>query len=190
MKQKPLGQFVSTISMNHTTSKLQLQTVNANTDPLAPRSRFTNFAPSPINFQDKRYPTAEHRESSTSSNKVIIIDVFTVFQARKFLDKQPHLAERIRQLPTARAALEEASRLHRLQRRDWFDVNIGVMEEILEEKFRQHRHLRHCLLDTGNRDLIEASPVRTLLDIVAGSHRDHFTGRFVLGHWTRWKRKK
>lgn len=97
-------------------------------------------------------------------NKLVFIDVFAVFQAHKFLSKQPHLAERIRQLPTARAALEEASRLHRLQRRDWFDVNIGVMEEVLEAKFRQHRHLQQRLLDTGSRDLVEASPVRAIHD--------------------------
>lgn len=83
-----------------------------------------------------------------------------MFQAHKFFHTYPDLAEHIRKLPTPRAALEEASRNQRLQRRNWFEVNIAVMEEVLEAKFQQHRYLRRRLLNTGHRDLVEASPVR------------------------------
>jgi ribA/ribD-fused uncharacterized protein len=82
-----------------------------------------------------------------------------VFQAHKFLETSPHLAERIRRAPTPREALQEATRLRRQQRSDWFDVNLGIMDSILEAKFRQHDSLRHKLLETGDRELIEDSPV-------------------------------
>lgn len=82
-----------------------------------------------------------------------------MFQAHKFLNEYPHLAETIRQLPTARDALEEAGHLQRFKRADWFDVNVGIMDTVLQAKFDQHRELCHMLLDTQGRDLMEASPV-------------------------------
>ena len=88
-----------------------------------------------------------------------------VFQAFKFMETEPRLAEHIRNLRTPREALREATRMRSRQRSDWFDVNIGYMEIILEAKFSQHPHLRRELLDTGNSELIEASPVgRSLLE--------------------------
>ena len=85
-----------------------------------------------------------------------------MFQASKFLDANPQFAESIRTAPSARAAFEEASRMRRHQRSDWFKVNISVMENILEAKFSQHSYLRDMLLGTGDREIIEASPVSAI----------------------------
>lgn len=38
-------------------------------------------------------------------------------------------------------------------------MNIGVMERVVEAKFRHHEDLREMLLATGDRELIEDSPV-------------------------------
>ena len=84
---------------------------------------------------------------------------FTVFQAFKFMDTNPSLAERIRMLPTARMAQQEAKKQIRYQRADWLQVNVVMMEKVLAAKFKQHRHLRHLLRSTGSRELIEDSPV-------------------------------
>ena len=84
---------------------------------------------------------------------------FTVFQALKFMDTNPSLAERIRMLPTARMAQQEAKKQIRYQRADWLQVNVVMMEKVLAAKFKQHRHLRHLLRSTGSRELIEDSPV-------------------------------
>jgi predicted NAD-dependent protein-ADP-ribosyltransferase YbiA (DUF1768 family) len=70
------------------------------------------------------------------------------------------LAERIRRLPTARMAQQEARKQAHRQRADWLDVNVRVMDDVLERKFLQHRTLRRMLRDTGSRELIEDSPVR------------------------------
>ncbi|KAH9830124.1 DUF1768-domain-containing protein [Rhodofomes roseus] len=107
-----------------------------------PFFEFTNFAQSPIQWNGHWYPTAEH-----------------LFQAHKFMSTQPELAERIRHLPSARAAREEARRYRRFQRTDWFDVNVSIMEKILEAKFTQHPRLRDTLLGTADSMLIEGSPV-------------------------------
>ncbi|EKM52582.1 uncharacterized protein PHACADRAFT_261102 [Phanerochaete carnosa HHB-10118-sp] len=107
-----------------------------------PYYEFANFAPHSVRFERKEYPTAEH-----------------LFQAHKFLSTRPDLAERIRKVPTPRAALEEATRLRKLQRSDWFDVNISIMDQILEAKFTQDARLEKLLLDTGDSEIIENSPV-------------------------------
>ncbi|EKM52571.1 uncharacterized protein PHACADRAFT_149327 [Phanerochaete carnosa HHB-10118-sp] len=108
---------------------------------LEPYYEFTNFALYSVKYSGKRYPTAEH-----------------LFQAHKFLETNPRLAEHIRRQRTPRAALQEATRLRSAQRRDWFNVNVAIMDDILQAKFRQHATLRDMLLRTGNRELIEKSP--------------------------------
>lgn len=75
------------------------------------------------------------------------------------MDTNPALAERIRTLPTARMAQQEAKEQIRYRRTDWLEVNVAVMEKVLREKFKQHRHLRDLLRRTGSRELIEDSPV-------------------------------
>lgn len=107
-----------------------------------PYYEFTNFASYDVEYRGKIYPTSEH-----------------LFQARKFIDSRPELAEQIRTTPNSRAALETATRLRKLQRSDWYNVNISVMEEVVLLKFTQHRKLYEMLLGTGDRELVEASPV-------------------------------
>ncbi|KIO17882.1 hypothetical protein M407DRAFT_84531 [Tulasnella calospora MUT 4182] len=100
---------------------------------------FTNFAPYSVTYRDKEYPTSEH-----------------LFQARKFLDHRPLLAEHIRKgNDRPRFAFIEARRFAPETRPDWKEKSIEIMEEILELKFTQHNKLRRMLLDTGERLLIE-----------------------------------
>ena len=70
------------------------------------------------------------------------------------------LAELIRTQPSARSARSEAGFQRAHQRPDWFEVNVEVMDVVLQAKFTQHEDLREKLLKTGNRELIEDSPVR------------------------------
>ncbi|KZT64791.1 DUF1768-domain-containing protein [Daedalea quercina L-15889] len=124
-----------------------------------PYYEFTNFAPYPIRWNGHTYPSAEH-----------------LFQAHKFMTTRPDTADLIRQLPSPRAALEEAGRRRKQQRADWFEINVSVMDRILEAKFTQHSALRDLLLRTGNCELIEDSPV----DSFWGWGHDH-RGRNELG---------
>jgi predicted NAD-dependent protein-ADP-ribosyltransferase YbiA (DUF1768 family) len=101
----------------------------------------------------------------------------------------PTLAERIRTQPSARAARTEAGSRRAYQRQDWFDVNIEVMDVVLHAKFTQHADLRGKLLGTGNRELIEDSPVRVLpyfrtMQFFGGLNTR--TGRHVLGNRKGW----
>ena len=82
-----------------------------------------------------------------------------VFQAFKFMTTAPALAELIRTQPSARAARSEAGFQRAHQRSNWFEVNVEAMDLVLQTKFVQHEDLRLKLLATGNRELIEDSPV-------------------------------
>ena len=62
-------------------------------------------------------------------------------------------------MQSPRDALQEATRLARLRRPDWLEVNVTVMDSILEAKFTQHEDLFRLLLSTGERNIVEASPV-------------------------------
>ncbi|GJE95744.1 NADAR family protein [Phanerochaete sordida] len=107
-----------------------------------PYFEFTNAASYPITFRGQIYPTAEH-----------------LYNARKFLDGAPNLAERIRNARSPRTAIDESIRLQKFQRADWSSIKISVMEEVLEAKFTQHSILRSLLLGTGDRELIDTSPL-------------------------------
>ncbi|KAI0715550.1 DUF1768-domain-containing protein, partial [Fomitopsis betulina] len=124
-----------------------------------PYYEFTNFSPHPIRWDGHTYPTAEH-----------------LFQAHKFMPSRPDIAERIRRLRSPRDALDEANKLRKLQRTDWFNVNLGIMDRILYAKFTQYPELKASLLGTGNSELIEDSPV----DDFWGCGRDR-QGRNELG---------
>lgn len=100
---------------------------------------FTNFAPYSVTFRGKEYPTSEH-----------------LFQARKFLDHRPLLAEHIRRgSDRPRFAFIEARRFSPETRTDWKENSIEIMDEILKLKFTQHAKLRRLLLETGEKELIE-----------------------------------
>jgi predicted NAD-dependent protein-ADP-ribosyltransferase YbiA (DUF1768 family) len=83
----------------------------------------------------------------------------SVFQAMKFIDTHPALAERIRMLPSSREALRVAGQNRAKQREDWFEVNIQKMDEVLALKFAPGTALAKMLEQTGDKELIEDSPV-------------------------------
>ena len=88
------------------------------------------------------------------------------FQASKFFGR-PDIAEHIRHIRSPHDAQEQANRLARLRRPDWFEVNVAIMDTILYVKFTQHEALRQLLLSTGNREIVHSSPV----SLPCASHR-------------------
>ncbi|KAG8904849.1 hypothetical protein FRB99_001055 [Tulasnella sp. 403] len=106
----------------------------------SPYYEFTNFAPYEVKYQGKPYPTSEH-----------------LFQAMKFLEHRPLLAEHIRLGGRApRFAFQEARRFSPEVRKDWQQRNIEFMDVVLELKFKQHKDLKKMLLSTKDAILIEA----------------------------------
>ncbi|KAJ7919322.1 hypothetical protein B0H13DRAFT_250359 [Mycena leptocephala] len=106
-----------------------------------PHYGFTNFSAHPVQYKGKRYPTSEH-----------------LFQAFKFMENRPDIAEKIRKVSDfPRDAFKEARHQRDHVRTDWKDVNIAMMDIALEHKFSQHQDLRQELLMTGDAELVEDS---------------------------------
>ncbi|KAJ6601252.1 DUF1768-domain-containing protein [Mycena vulgaris] len=108
-----------------------------------PHYGFTNFSPHPVVYNGKVYPTSEH-----------------LFQAFKFMDNRPDLAEKIRNVSDSehpRKAFELAGKYTADKHPDWFKMNIAKMDIVIWHKFTQHEDLKQELLGTGDAELVEDS---------------------------------
>lgn len=100
----------------------------------------SNFWPAPVTFDEIEYPSVEH-----------------AYQAAKTLD--PDERRRIAALATPAEAKTAGRALasRGLQRADWEQVKVDVMEQCVREKFTRHADLRAKLLATGDAELIEGN---------------------------------
>ena len=107
-------------------------------DETAPYFEFSNFAPCGFMEDGRYWPTVEH-----------------YFQAQKF-PGTPQV-ETIRLAPSPQLAKHLGQSREYPLRPDWDQTKEAVMKRALGRKFA-HPRLRALLLDTGDRDLVEASP--------------------------------
>src|SRR5262245_58038968 len=96
----------------------------------------SNFYPSPVDYEDLTYPTIEH-----------------AYQAAKVLDEETRL--KFRDTPTPGAVKRMGAKVKR--RKDWFSVNLGIMTDLIRQKFTHDPDLKEWLLLTGDRELIEGN---------------------------------
>jgi len=110
------------------------------TQILAPRKEkwdFLQFCIYPLVIEGVEYSTAEH-----------------FFQAQKTHDSQEWKG--IVSSPTPSVAKRLGGECH--LRPDWEEIKCGVMLQVLREKAVQCLEFRQALIDTGDMELIEASP--------------------------------
>lgn len=67
------------------------------------------------------------------------------------------IADQIRFAPSAHEAFKLAQENKSLQRRDWDQIKVQVMSDILYAKAKQHEYVKRKLLETGTRELVENS---------------------------------
>lgn len=97
---------------------------------------FSNFAPYPVRMEGKVWPTSEH-----------------YFQAQKFEDAK--LREQIRKTKSPMIAARMGRDRKKPLRRDWESVKVGIMRDVVREKFAQHDDIRQILLSTGDAKIVE-----------------------------------
>jgi ribA/ribD-fused uncharacterized protein len=97
----------------------------------------SNFYPSMVEFDGERYPTIEH-----------------AYQAAKYLDPDKRSKIRLAATPTAAKKLGRAKTGFRP---DWDSVKIGVMRDLISQKFRSGTELATKLTDTRGVELIEGN---------------------------------
>jgi ribA/ribD-fused uncharacterized protein len=118
-----------------------------------------NFSANQITWRDALYPTAEH-----------------AYQAAKFFETAPHIAELIR-TATAPSTAKAIAQEHRaLCDPAWTEKKQVVMEDILRTKLAQHPALQTLLLQSDRQELVEANP----LDEFWGAGANN-TGQNILG---------
>lgn len=96
----------------------------------------SNFFPAEVELDGKIYPSVEH-----------------AYQAAKTFD--PEIREKVRTLNTPNKA-KQAGKSMKL-RPDWENVKLGIMENLVRQKFTKHITMKANLLATGDDELVEGN---------------------------------
>ncbi len=96
----------------------------------------SNFWPAEVELDGIKYPTIEH-----------------AYQAAKTLDEE---RRKVIQAQTTPGEAKRAGRKVKI-RPDWEDVKIGIMLDLVRQKFTNNVKLRNRLLATGDEELIEGN---------------------------------
>lgn len=96
----------------------------------------SNFYGAPVEFEGLTYPSVEH-----------------AFVAAKTLNQSERV--HIAHIGTAREVKAYGRKLK--LRPDWEQVKLGIMEELLRQKFTRHDELYAGLTSTGDQELVEGN---------------------------------
>jgi ribA/ribD-fused uncharacterized protein len=107
------------------------------------RGYLSQWWPSPFTVDGTTYATAEH--------------YMMAGKARLFGDEETAAA--IIAAPHPRRAKDLGRRVRNFDERTWRDNRVAIVTRASEAKFGQNKDLRDYLLDTGDRILVEASPL-------------------------------
>lgn len=91
-----------------------------------------------VEWKGKLWPTSEH-----------------AYHSEKFEDE--NLKEQIRNARSAHDALKLSHEHEDKYKKNWDDIKLSVMKDILHAKVAQHPYVKKKLLESGERDLIEDS---------------------------------
>lgn len=102
---------------------------------------FSNFSSFAVKWKGKLWPTSEH-----------------AYQAAHFFKTAPNLAKKIYKARSAHEAYKIAKANADKAPKNWHDIKVGVMEDIIRHKLKQNPYAKHKLLQTGKRLIVEDSP--------------------------------
>ena len=115
-----------------------------------PYGAFSNLYKSPIDFEDRKYPTAEH-----------------AYQAGKAI--KPEVRDWILAAPSPSLAAMAAHGLYTWDIvPNWNEIKFDRMRRVLLAKFTQHAQLRALLVNTGDKRLVEAGSVNNAVNRLWG----------------------
>ena len=108
-------------------------------------------------FYEQEFYVLSNFSSFTLYRRGIRFDTSeAAYHFEKFPD-YPDIQEAIRTAESAHEAFKIAEKHKACRRKDWDEVKIPIMKEILLSKASQHEYVRRKLLETGNRELVEDS---------------------------------
>ncbi len=100
----------------------------------------SNFSAFAVEWRGRVWPTSEH-----------------AYQAAKFLDTAPEVADQIFAARSAHDSKKIAAANRDKVPEGWDDAKLAVMTEIVTAKLAQHPWIQKKLAETGTRLLVEAS---------------------------------
>ncbi len=125
-----------------------------------PFEPLNNWSPHRVSIWGIDFPTSEH-----------------AFQWKKFSEIEPSIANEILSAGSPYAVFKISS-LNKSKKPDnWAEIKLFIMEEILRAKNNQHEDVRDALKRTGDRTIVENSPVDDFWGI--GPNKD---GQNMLGN--------
>lgn len=80
------------------------------------------------------------------------------YQALGFIESAPDIADQIKKSHSAHEAQKIAYANRNKRRKDWDDIKLLVMEQLLREKVEQNPYVKKKLLETENYIIVEDSP--------------------------------
>lgn len=106
----------------------------------------SNFSAFSVCWAGHRFPTSEH--------------LYHWLRFSTGCDLHPmakHIAQAILEAPSAHEAFKLAQEFKGKQRKDWDEVKVRLMTDVLRAKAGQHEYVRRKLQATGDRELVENS---------------------------------
>lgn len=102
---------------------------------------FSNFSSFSVNWRGREWQTSEH-----------------AYQAAHFFDTSPELVEKIHKAKSAHQAYKVAKINVDKAPENWDDIKVEIMEDIVKHKLEQNPYIKHKLLQTGDKRIVEDSP--------------------------------
>lgn len=99
---------------------------------------FSNFSSFMLEWKGKLYPTSEH-----------------AYHSEKFENEE--MKEQIRNTRSAHEAFKFTNANKEKHRKDWDNIKLSIMKDILRAKVEQHPYVKKKLLESGDKELIEDS---------------------------------
>lgn len=112
-----------------------------------------------IGFYPREFYTFDNFSSfKVEWNGYLYSSVEEAYQAASFMGSDEELVERIKHSHSADEAQRIAYANRDKQRKDWNDVKVGIMEELLRLKLEQNPYVKQKLLQTKDYLIVEDSP--------------------------------
>ena len=102
---------------------------------------FSNFSSFSVKWKGKLWKTSEH-----------------AYQAAHFFKTAPLLADKIYRAMSAHEAFYLAKTNADKAPKNWEEIKIGIMEDIVRHKLKQNPYVMKKLIQTGKRKIFEDSP--------------------------------
>lgn len=102
---------------------------------------FSNFSSFQVEWKERIWKTSEH-----------------ACQAAHFFETSPELVEEIFEAKSAHDAFKIAKANADKVPKNWDEVKVGIMEDIVRNKLKQNPYIMHKLIQTGDRQIVEDSP--------------------------------